>query len=50
MKIIDNVIPLVMQNELEKNIMDTRFPWGHSNSSDLGDVVSKDYLLRKRNL
>ena len=48
MKIIDDVIPLDIQNELEKNIKDARFPWGHSNSSDLGDIASKDYVLRKR--
>ena len=47
MKIIDDVIPLHIQNELEKKIMDTHFPWNHSKSSDLGNIVSKDYVLRK---
>jgi hypothetical protein len=48
MKIIDDVIPLSIQNELEKNILDPRFPWGHMFSSDLANEASDDYVLLKR--
>ena len=48
MKIIDDVIPLHIQNELEKNILDSRFPWGHMFSSDLGSEASDDYVTSKR--
>ena len=48
MKIIDDVIPLSIQNELENNILDPRFPWGHMFSSDLANEASDDYVLLKR--
>jgi len=48
MKIIDDVIPLSIQNELEKNILDPRFPWGHMLSSDLANDASDDYVVLKR--
>ena len=48
MKIIDDVIPLSIQNELEKNILNPNFPWGHMFSSDLANDASDDYVLLKR--
>jgi hypothetical protein len=48
MKIIDHLIPLDIQNELEKNILDARFPWGFSLSSDLGSKASYEYVKSKR--
>jgi len=48
MKIIDDVIPLSIQNELERNILDPRFPWGHMLSSDLANGASDDYVVLKR--
>ena len=48
MKIIDDVIPLSIQNELERNILNPIFPWGHMFSSDLANEASDDYVLLKR--
>jgi len=48
MKIIDDVIPFSIQNELEKNILNPNFPWGHMFSSDLANEASDDYVLLKR--
>jgi len=48
MKIIDDVIPHHIQDELEKNILDSRFPWGYMFSSDLGNETSDDYVTSKR--
>jgi 2OG-Fe(II) oxygenase superfamily len=48
MKIIDDVIPPSIQNELERNILDPRFPWGHMLSSDLANSASDDYVVLKR--
>ncbi|QDC41572.1 hypothetical protein FIT92_05915 [Candidatus Methylopumilus universalis] len=48
MKIIDDVIPLSIQNELERNILNPIFPWGHMFSSDLANEASDDYVILKR--
>ncbi len=48
MKIIDDVIPASIQNELEKNILSPNFPWGHMFSSDLANEASDDYVILKR--
>ena len=48
MKIIDDLIPLHIQNELEGNILNPNFPWGHMFSSDLGNEASDNYVFLKR--
>lgn len=48
MKIIDNIIPTQMQDELEANILNSKFPWGRMASSNLGDEPSSRYLEEKR--
>ena len=48
MKIIDDVIPLSIQNELERNILNPIFPWGHMFSADLANEASDDYVILKR--
>ncbi len=48
MKIIDDVISLSIQDELEKNILNPNFPWGHMFSSDLGNEANDDYIFLKR--
>lgn len=48
MKIIDDVIPVHLQNELEKKIVDIRFPWAYMPSSDLAYDAKANYALIKR--
>ncbi|MEI7727862.1 MAG: 2OG-Fe(II) oxygenase [Bacteroidota bacterium] len=47
-KIIDDVIPIAVQDEIERNVLDPRFPWCYIKSSDLGNLASLNYLLQKR--
>jgi hypothetical protein len=47
-KIIDNIIPIDIQNNLEKKILLPNFPWGRMTSSDLAEEASLDYLSFKR--
>ena len=47
-KIIDNLIPQLLQDNLKKNILDPNFPWCHILSSDLGADASDDYVDKKK--
>ena len=49
-KVIDDVIPLTIQNEIEKGVLDIRFPWHFIPSSDIGHLVHKNYLKDKQDL
>jgi hypothetical protein len=49
-KIIENVIPLNIQNDIEKAILDVRFPWHFIPSSDISNLVYEDYLKAKQDL
>ncbi len=48
MKIIDDVIPIHLQNELERKILDVRFPWAYIPSSDLAYDAKANYAQMKR--
>jgi hypothetical protein len=48
MRIIDQIIPLDTQNDLEKKVLDYRFPWAYIHSSDLSVDAKADYLDLKR--
>ena len=48
MKIIENVIPRNIQDDLERKVLDHRFPWHYLSSAVLGVQVNKDYLEKKR--
>lgn len=47
-RILDNVITSKLQNELERNVLDYRFPWHYGPSSDIGSGVSESYLKEKQ--
>lgn len=47
-KIIDDIISEDIQNNLERNVLDSRFPWGYMHSSDLGDGASEDHVIKKK--
>lgn len=48
MKIIDDVIPVHLQNELEKKILDARFPWAYMPSADLAYGRKSEYVKTKQ--
>ena len=48
MEVIDNIIPIELQNELESKILSPSFPWGRMTSSDLAEEASLDYVASKR--
>ena len=49
-KIIDNVIPKNIQDEIEKAVLDIRFPWHFILSSDISNLAYQDYLKEKQDL
>jgi len=48
MEVIDNIVPIELQNELETKILSPSFPWGRMTSSDLAEEASLDYVTSKR--
>jgi hypothetical protein len=49
-KIIDNVIPKNIQDEIEKAVLDIRFPWHFISSSDISSLAYQGYLKEKQDL
>lgn len=49
-RVLDNVITHRLQDELEKQLLDYRFPWYYSPSSDLGYDITSSYLKEKQAL
>ncbi len=49
-RIIENVITHRLQDELEAKLLDYRFPWHYSPSSDLGNAVTDSYLKTRQAL
>lgn len=47
-RVIDNVVPVSIQNEIEKHVLDPRFPWFYIRSSDLGALATGSYQSKKR--
>jgi hypothetical protein len=47
-KIIDDVIPLSIQNDIENVVSDARFPWHFIPSSDLSNLANENYVTEKR--
>jgi len=48
MKIIDDIISIQMQDELEANILNSRFPWGRMASSNLAEQANSNYAEEKK--